>query len=231
MRGFPYLPISAAAVFLALLLSPIRLHASAKQTGFSARLTLMISLLFGLIRLSLRFVIEFDAEKARQDPLEIKNALSFFKLTKSGELLPIKQKKPQKPRAEKLSISPLLGAFRLKKLAVKGSLALEGAAACALLCGALSCTLKPLLTLAAELSPINARKAAIEAEFLPKFNEASTSTAFEGILETNSAKLIKGGISALSKKAGKSKRRAQRPLLREKTAKNIRIKEKNYASH
>ena len=200
MRGFPYLPISAAAVFLALLLCPIRLHASAKQTGFSARLTLMISLLFGLIRLSLRFVIEFDAEKARQDPLEIKNALSFFKLTKSGELKTIERKKAKKPRSDKLPVSPLLGAFTLKKLALKGSIALEDTAVCVLLCGALNCALAPILTLAAGLSPIKARKAAIAAEFLPKFNEASTSTAFEGILETNSAKLIKGGISALRKK-------------------------------
>lgn len=200
MRGFQYLPVWAAAVFLALLLCPVRLQVKARQIGFSLHPMLTILLFFGLIRFSLRFVIEFDAEEARQAPLEAKKALSFFKLTKRGELLPIKRKKPQKPRAEKLSISPLLGAFRLKKLAIKGSLALEDAAACALLCGALSCTLKPLLTLAAELSPINARKAAIEAEFLPRFSEESVLIAFEGILETNLAKLIKGGISALRKK-------------------------------
>lgn len=204
MRGFPYLLILTAALLL-VLLSPIKLRALAKQTGLSVRLTLQIHLLFGLIRLPFGFVLKIDAEKAEQNPLEVKKAFSFFKLTKNGELIPIKRKNPKKPKHERLPIAPLLGAFSLEKLAVKGTVALEDAAACAFLSGALNCAVKPILTLAAELSPIDARKAAIAVEFLPKFSEASVCMALEGILETNSAKLIKGGFSALSKRNAKKR--------------------------
>lgn len=210
MRGFPYLLILTAALFPALLLSPIKLRALAKQTGLSVRLTLQVRLLFGLIRFPFGFVLKIDAERATQNPLEVKKAFSFFKLTKNGELIPIKRKQPKKPKHERLPIAPLLGAFSLKKLAVRGTVALEDAAACAFLCGALNCAVKPILTLAAELSPIDARKAAIAAEFLPKFSEASVCVALEGILKTNSAKLIKSGFSALSKRDAKKRTESER---------------------
>ena len=214
MRAFPYIPILAAAVLLAPALLPIRLEARAAQQGFSVRLTLRIRLLFGLIRLPLGFVLEFDTEKAKKDPLEATKAFSAYRLTKGGKLKPIKRRKSRPPEREKLPAAPLLGAFRLKRLALSGSIALGDAACCVALCGALNAAAKPLLALAAELSPLNARNAAIEAKFLPKFSEASVCLAAEGILETDPAKLIKGVISAVIERNAKRRSEGRRECRR-----------------
>lgn len=209
MRGFAYLSIPTAA--LALLVFPIGLRFKLEQRGFSARLTLCFSLLFGLIRLPFRFLLEFDAEKAKHEPLSAKNAFSFFRLTGRGELKPLKLKKPKKPKGGKLPAAPILGAISLKRLVIRGHIALEDAADCVLLAGLLNALTLPLLTLAARLSPIRAQKAELKAEFLPKFTENSLSLAFEGIVKTYPAKLIAGLLSA---SAAKSARKRDGPVRR-----------------
>ncbi|MBR5948821.1 MAG: hypothetical protein IKZ82_09300 [Clostridia bacterium] len=204
MRGFSYLSIPTAALAL-MLLSPIGLRFKLEQRGFSARLTLRFWLLFGLIRPPLRFLLEFDAEKAKHDPLDAKNAFSFFRLTRSGELKQVKRKKPKKPKVEKLPAAPILGAISLKRLVIRGHIALEDAADCVLLAGMLNALTLPLLTLAARIIPIRAEKAELKAEFLPKFTEKAFSLAIEGIVKTHPAKLIAGLLSAFAEKSARKR--------------------------
>lgn len=230
LRPIPYF-ITAAA--LAMLLCPIRFRVAAKQRGFSVRLMLSIDLLFGLVRLPLRFLIKFNAERFIENRFRLKEAFSIFRLTRGGKRKRVERTKPKKPKGERLPLRPVLGAFSLKKLVLRAQIALDDAASCVLVCGELNCAVQPLLSLAAELSPVEARKAVTKAEFLPKFGENSVFTAFEGILETYPAKLIWGSFSALTKKH--AKKRAESGQASQNSAKNRkktkREKERTDAPH
>lgn len=192
----------AAVSFILLLLAPIRLCAALVQHGSEARLTLRIDLLFELIRLPFVFILKFDPDLMRS-PSDLKAAFSIVRLTKQGIEKPLKRKGKRKAKGERLPISPILSAFSLKKLVLRGQIALEDAASCVLLCGAVNALFEPLLIAAAALLPPDARNAELKAEFLPKFAETSIKFRIEGIVETDPAKLISGLISAFAEKRAK----------------------------
>ena len=192
----PYSALAAALFSIVLcalaLFLPIRAHLSVAQRGICLRMRVDISAFGGLVRVPLRFTLEFESALLKLTAAGGKKPLTFFRITRRGEKKALKRK----PKRERLPRAPLLRAVTLKKLMLGGELALDDAALCTALSGTLNMLFTSVLRIFFEFLPVNAEKARISSAVEPKFTENALRLDLDGILSTNAVKLIRGFVKA-----------------------------------